>query len=280
MCKLTSLLVVAVYVFAISTAVFGDEICITPLTDTQVKQAFHRLARKQLTLDFGADVSFDRMQVFAVSPALARVDAAVRFRKPGKTQSEQDHIAGWVSRCDGTVIINNHTWLRNGRLKVPSYQKTQLAGRGIVLGRAQAPLKVIAFVDSRCPHCHRLIEYAKNLIDAGELQIEYRQVAYLENSGDAVTDTQLHATALVNNTSKVDDVAYLEMLGGENASDHIDQKNPSFLRAVALIEENSHVARKVLGFSTVPGVLIYDADLKGYRKTSYWEMNRLFQPDL
>lgn len=259
----------------------GGEFCTKPLTDAQVKQQFNQLARKQLSLDFGAEVNLDQMQVFAVSPALARVDASVRFRKPGKTQIEQDNIAGWISRCDGTVIINNHTWLRNGRLKVPSYQKTQLAGRGIVLGRAQAPIKLIAFVDSRCPHCHHLIEYAKKLIDAGELQIEYRQVAYLENTGDAVADTQLHETALVNVAgAKVDSAPYIEMLGGANASENVDQKNPAFVRAVALIEENSHVARKILGFSTVPGVLIYDSNLKGYRKTSYWEMNRLFQPDL
>ena len=167
--------------------VSAQPVCNDPIAEQAVDTHFQSLAYKQLLLEFGdEDLRVFGMSHAAVGRDMIRVQAYASFRKPGRADESRIRITGWVSRCDGTVIIRGNTWLANGILDVPRFTHAQLPGRGLVLGHTDAPTKVIAYVDSRCPQCHRLIAYARELAKDGIMQVEIRQIAMLESTHDAI----------------------------------------------------------------------------------------------
>lgn len=258
-------------------------VCDKPITDDAVASHFERLALKQLRLEFGDKhpITINEVRHTPVGTDLIRVEASADYVKPGQAEASTSYLTGWITRCQGTLVLRNGTWLADGTLAAPRFKHEELPGRGLVLGDAKAPLKVLAFVDSRCSQCHRLITYARKLVKAGELQIELRQVAYLESETDAVRDTRISETPLVDaQGARFDETEYLEMLYEFNNDEPLDRSSPMYAKGLALIQTNTGTARDLLQISNVPGVLVYESEHKAYRKAGYWEMNRLFQPDL
>ena len=189
-------------------------------------------------------------------------------------------VVGWMSICQGTVIIRGNTWLANGSLAVSRYTVSELPGKGLLLGSPNAETKIIAFVDSRCPHCHRLIGYARELVKDGRLQIEIRQVAFLESVAESLRDTRVSETRLIDESDYViADNEYLDMLTGLSNEEELNIKSNRYIQAKSIIETNTNTAKSVLHMTTVPALLVLEKN-KQYRLTSYWEMNRLLQPGL
>lgn len=269
---------------AIQLSAFAAEnICAQPLADQDAPAHFTRLARLQMAMEYGtATVDIRKVQLHPVDRDVVRMDAFVQVTKIGADNAASFWITGWLSRCQGTLIVRGNTWLADGRLVTPRYTVQQLPGRGLVLGKDTAPLKVIAFVDSRCPHCHRLIAYARDLLKIGAIRIEFRQVAYLETAVEAVKDARLYETSLFNTRpGGLGAEDYLDMVGELNSTLEVDANAPDYEKALALIQTNTSTARDVLHVSAVPAVLILDKKQTGeYRLAGLAEMNRLFQPDL
>ena len=259
-----------------------EAFCANPLPDAAIAGQFQRLAMKQLLLEFGD--SHTRIYDIAhspVGPDLVRVSAYAHYRTPGNEETNTHYITGWISRCQGTLIFRGNTWLADGTLSAPRYTLAQLPGTGLALGTPRAKLHVIAYVDSRCSQCHRLIEYAKPRAARGELYIELRQIAFLEPPDQAVADTRMALTRFASDHPRVSDTDYLQMLSGLPSDAAGDKSSPAFRRALSMINTNTATARNVLHLTTTPGVLLRDDSARsGYRLTGYWEMNRLFQPDL
>lgn len=261
----------------------AENICAHPLTDHDAPAHFTRLARLQMTMEYGAAaVDIRKVQLHPVDRDVVRVDAFVQVTKADAGNAASFWITGWLSRCQGTLIVRGNTWLADGRLSAPRYTVQQLPGRGLVLGKDSAPLQVIAFVDSRCPHCHRLIGYARDLLKTGAIRIEFRQVAYLETAVEALKDARLNETALFNTRpGGLSAEDYLDMVGELNSTLEIDTTTPDYAKALTLIQTNTSTARDVLHVSAVPAVLVLDKKSSGeYRLTGLAEMNRLLQPEL
>jgi len=265
------------------TNVFAENFCDKPIADENINAYFEVLALKQMALEFGQDsLILSGTQHYPVGPDLLRVESFLKFRKLGREDLSTIRIKGWVSRCRGTLIIRGNTWLQDGTLAVQRFEKNDLPGDGFVFGDKSAAIHVIAYVDSRCPQCHRLISYMRELTKDKKMYIELRQTAFLESASEAVKDTQLHLTEKFNkNRQVVSQWDYVEMLGGFSSEDNVNMDTLAYKKALMMIEENTRTARQILHIRSVPGVLILD-DKKNnaYRLTSFWEMNRLFQPDL
>jgi len=257
--------------------------CDQPVSDDVIDVYFEKLALKQMAMEFGpGDLQLSGTQHFPVGPDLVRVESFLKFRKPGRENLSTIRIKGWISRCRGTLIIRGNTWLQDGSLAVQRFKRNELNGDGFVFGDKSAAVHVIAYVDSRCPQCHRLIAYLRELTKDGKMYIELRQTAFLESARDAVQDTQLHLTQKFDfSNNAISQWEYLEMLGGLSNEGEADVNNEAYKKALAMIEANTRTAKRVLHLTSVPGVLVLD-DKKNnaYRMTSFWEMNRLFQPDL
>lgn len=269
--------------FLWSSAVAAESVCSAPLADAVIPAQFSRLARLQLTLEYGAaGLDIQKVHAHAIDRALVRVEAQVQVRKTLPDNAATFWISGFVDRCTGTLLLRGNAWLADGTLVTSRYTREQLPGRGIVLGNANAPLHVIAFVDSRCPHCHRLIGYARELLKKNAVYIELRQVAYLETAVDAIKDTRLHETTLFTDGAHAASAdSYLEALGELNSTLDVDTSDPLYEKGLALIQTNTQTARDVLHVSSVPAVLVLDRPQTGeYRLVGLNEMNRLFQPDL
>ena len=274
----------AVLVLNMSTPVSvlaAENVCAQPLPDQDAPAHFTRLARLQMALEYGTTgVDIRKVQLLPVDGDIVRVDAFVQVTKADAGNAASFWITGWLSRCQGTLILRGNTWLADGRLVMPRYTVQQLPGRGLVLGKDDAPLNVIAFVDSRCPHCHRLIGYARELLKKGAIRIEFRQVAYLETAIEAVKDARLYETALFNTRpGALGAEDYLDMVGELNSTLEADANAPDYEKALALIQTNTGTARDVLHVSAVPAVLVLDNKSTGeYRLAGLAEMNRLLQP--
>jgi len=283
-----------------SAEIFADEeiSCARPIAEKDITVFFERSAKLQLKLEFGdGPIKISRLKPMKVGPSLVRVDGQATLRKPGREDQTEKRITGWVERCQGVVIIRGNTWLADGTLSVPRYTREQLHGRGLVLGKPEAPLHLIAFVDSRCPHCHRLMGYAFQLVESGKVYIEVRQTAFLETAKEALQDTRLHETSLIKRVTSKDggkensdaktsvvetsDADYFEMLSGLSNDENIPVTAPGFDKALSLLKKNTKTARDVLGITNVPALLVLDNKKDGrYRLAGYWEMNRLLQPGL
>lgn len=273
------------YMFVNVQDVMAENFCPTPLTEQQVLAIFSNNAANQIRLEFG-DQYLQVNKVVQRAPAedLVRVEADVQYRRPGVKGPGKMHVVGWVSRCRGTTIVRGNTWLADGTLSVTRYRDDELPGQGILLGNPAAALHVLAYIDSRCPNCHRLISYALELVRKGELYIELRQVAYLESIEDALVDTRLFETSLASQNKTpvtLTDSQYLELVGGLVSDAAVDPTLPGYIKAKSILLQNTHVAREVLHLESVPGVLIKESQQQGrYRVMGHWEMNRLMQPDL
>ncbi len=263
--------------------------CARPIAEKDIPVFFERSARLQLKLEFGdGPITITKLKSMQVGPTLVRVDGFAKLRQPGRKDLSEKRITGWVERCQGVVIIRGNTWLTDGTLAVPRYSREQLHGRGLVLGKQEAPLHLIAFVDSRCPHCHRLMSYVEQLVKAGKITIEIRQTAFLESAKEALQDTRLPETSLIRtspgvktNSVKTNDADYFEMLSGFPNDETIPVTTLGYDKALEFLNLNTKTARNVLGITNVPALLVLDNKKDGlYRLAGYWEMNRLLQPDL
>jgi hypothetical protein len=258
--------------------------CAKPIAGKDIPARFTELARRQLVLEYGARAEIDirKTQMHEIDGDLIRVEAHVQIRKNGADNAAAFWIAGWMNRCQGSLVLRGNTWLADGTLAAQRFTRDQLPGRGLVLGDEKAPVNVVVFVDSRCPHCHRLLGYARELLAQDAIRIEIRQVAYLETAVEAIKDARIHETALFldpSRATRADD--YLDMLGELNSTLDVDEDAPEYERGLALIQTNTNTAREVLRVSTVPAVLVLDRPQTGeYRLTGLYELNRLFQPDL
>jgi len=261
-----------------------DIFCARPVAEKDISVFFERSARLQLKLEFGeGPIKITKLKSTKVGPSLTRVDGFAELRQPGREDLSEKRITGWVERCQGVVIIRGNTWLTDGTLAVPRYSRDKLPGRGLILGKQEAPLHLIAFVDSRCPHCHRLMSYVDHLVKAGKIMIEIRQTAFLESAKDALQDTRLPETSLIRDSQnvKINDDDYFEMLSGFPNDDKIAETMRGYEQALEFLDQNTKTARNVLGITNVPALLVRDNKNDGlYRLAGYWEMNRLMQPDL
>jgi hypothetical protein len=240
---------------------------------------FTRLARKQLTLEYGgSNAPLGDIRWQTVGPDLYRVEADTEIIKPGAANKSELHLTGWLTSC-GTLLIRRHTWLADGTLAVPYFSDTQLPGRGLVRGKADAPLQMMVFIDSRCPQCHRLLSYAEPLIAAGKLRVELRQIAYLESATEALNDTQLHqAIWLVGKQGSMGDAEYLELVGGFPSDEPVASDKPGYQVAMHWLTQQTELAQKQLNITATPLVLIRDPASGRYRAAGYWEVNRLLLP--
>jgi thiol-disulfide isomerase/thioredoxin len=258
--------------------------CARPIIEKDIPVFFERSARLQLKLEFGdGPIKITKLKSMQVGPTLVRVDGFARLRQPGREDLSEKRITGWVERCQGVVIIRGNTWLTDGTLAVPRFSREQLQGRGLTLGKQEAPLHLIAFVDSRCPHCHRLMSYVEQLVKAGKITIEIRQTAFLESAKEALQDTRLAETSLIRAAPgvKTNDTDYFEMLSGFPNDEEIPVTTLGYDKALEFLNRNTKTARNVLGITNVPALLVLDNKKDGlYRLAGYWEMNRLLQPDL
>jgi hypothetical protein len=281
--KLKAYFIIVLFSFLGGENILAQDYCDQLISDKTINTRFEKLALKQMALEFGQeDLVLSGTQQYSVGTDLVRVESFLKFRKPGRENLSTMRIKGWISRCRGTLIIRGNTWLQDGTLAVQRYRKSDLPGDGFIFGDKNAPAHVIAYVDSRCPECHRLISYMRELVKDKKMYIELRQTAFLETAREAVQDTQLQLTRKFDNGEHaISEQDYIEMLGGFNSDDVIDTNTQEYKKAVMMIEKNTRTARHILHITSVPGVLVMD-DKKNnaYRLTSFWEMNRLFQPDL
>lgn len=255
-------------------------LCAEPLNNEKVVALFKQNAFRQLALEFGGSgVFIYDPQSTPVDPVMVRVEAYAKYPKPGQKELATMRIKGWVSRCNGTTIIRGNTWLADGSLQVPRYDAASLAGRGLHWGDPNAPHRFIVYIDSRCPHCHRLLDYARKLVEKGQLFLDLRQVAYLENVEDAVNDTLLWQTPLIDpGAHNISADEYLEMLGGFASEDKSHPQGPAYTAAKSLVQTNTKTAQQVLHIISVPGVLVQEPTQQGqYRLMGYWEINRIFR---
>ena len=269
-------------------SIAAEELCTHPIAEKDTTVFFERSARLQLQLEFGGNPFFiSKIKSMKVGPTLVRVDGLAKIRKLGSENLSEKRITGWVERCQGVVIIRGNTWLADGTLVAPRYSREQLHGRGLVMGKQEAKLHLIAYVDSRCPHCHRLMSYVVQLVESGKITIEIRQTAFLESTKEALQDTRLPETSLVRTYEnkitygdvKTTDADYFEMLSGDPNESKIATDMPGYENALSLLEQNTLTARKILGITQVPALLVLDNKENGlYRLAGYWEMNRLLQP--
>ena len=274
----------AVFLFLAQGAnVQAGNFCSQPMVDNKIDKHFEVLALKQMALEFGeGELELSGTEHYPVGPDLVRVESFLKFRKPGRVSLSTMRVKGWISRCQATLIIRGNTWLADGTLVVERYQKSDLPGDGFIFGDKTATIHVVVFVDSRCPQCHRLISYMRELVKDGKMYIELRQTAFLETAAEAVKDSQLHLTDKFSFTNQaISQAEYVELLGGFSSDDTVDVNSQAYKNALAMVEENTRTARQILHLTSVPGVLVLDdKEKKAYRLTSFWEMNRLFQPDL
>ena len=254
--------------------------CQPAFTNTaDMRRQFERVVRQQFQLDFGPDITLKLgpIDVHRVSADLWRLDSTIQLRMAGQLQTHRQGLTGWMTQCSGVTLLKGNTWLADGALSAPRFEYATLPGKGMVLGPPTAEIHVIAFVDSRCEQCHRLIRAAKQLVARGQMRIELRQVAYLEEAAQAVQDTRLGDTALIRaNDATVPDAAYLEMLHVFANDDAVDLATPTNQAALDMINTNTATARERLRIDTVPSVLIYEKEFKSYRVMGHWEMNRVF----
>lgn len=263
-----------------ANALQQDVICAQPLSEQKVVEIFKQNSLKQLALEFGdAGLFVYDLTPFEVDGVLVRVEGYAKYPRPGQKDLATMRLIGWVSRCHGTTIVRGNTWLADGTLVVARYSENSLKGKGLHWGKPDAPKQFIVYVDSRCPHCHRLISYAKALVESGEAFLDVRQVAYLEDFDAAVTDTRLLETSLVLGDKKtITDDAYLELLNGFANEIVVDKTGVAYEKAQKIIETNTATAKEVLHIITVPAVLVREPDQDNqYRQMGYWEVNRIFQ---
>ncbi len=255
-------------------------ICEQPLSDKALLKVFKQNALNQLALEFGEGGLFIyEIESHPIDSVLVRMDAYAKYPKPGQKDLATMRIKAWVSRCQGTTIVRGNTWLVDGKLVVPRYSASELTGKGLHWGNPDAKQRYIVYLDSRCPHCHRLISYAKKLVESGKVFIDIRQVAFLEEVDEAITDTRLMQTSLIKRTGgKITDEEYLEMVGGFPNEVAIELKGGDYEKAVQLVQSNTRIAREVLHIITVPGVFVQEPlHNNQYRQMGYWELNRIFQ---
>lgn len=258
------------------------EFCRKPLPENKIKELFVNALNKQITLEFGAKpINTYQIKQNLVGHDLVRIDSLLNYNRFGKESQSTMKITAYLSRCEGTAIIRGNSWFADGRLIVPRYRSGDIPGRGLILGVKNAPRNIIVFVDSRCPHCHRLIGYARALAGKGLLRIDIRQVALLETTNESLVDTKLAETGLVlGKESSVADSDYLDMISGLSNETPIRTETKGYKQAYSLIQQNTKTAQEVLYMTAVPMVLIQEGDDGQYRTMGYWEMNRLFQPGL
>lgn len=267
----------------VAQAAQPGQICATPLADSAIEKIFRQNLLNQLAMEFGKQhLALDDISQSPVSADLVRVEAEAQHRRPGSVEPTRTRVVGWVSRCLGTTLVRNQTWLADGTLSVPRFTAAQLSGQGITIGKPDAPIQLIAFVDSRCPNCHRLISYAMALAKTGKLYLELRQVAYLETVDEALRDARLFETRLVQgDQASLDDTGYLEYLGGFASDEETDKQAGVYKTAANILKNNTRIARTILHISAVPGVLLQEKDRENtWRLLGYWELNRMMQPDL
>ena len=255
-------------------------LCSQPLSEQMVIDLFKKSTLKLLALEFGdAGLFVYDIEHFAVDQVLSRVEAYAKYPRPGQKSLSTMRVKAWVSRCHGTTIIRGNTWLADGSLVVPRYAAKDLVGKGLGWGDPNAPMRFIIYLDSRCPHCHRLISYAKKLVDAGKVFLDIRQVAYLEEIDEAITDTRLLETSLIlEGVKKITDEEYLDLLSGFPNEAEIEMKGPAYDQAKTFLQSNTKTARDMLHIITVPAVFIQERGHNNhYRQMGYWEINRIFQ---
>lgn len=257
-----------------------DNLCGQALSDQAVVKIFKQNTLKQLALEFGDSGLFVYdIESFGVDKVLSRVEAYAKYPRPGRKELATMRVKAWVSRCQGTMIIRGNTWLADGTLVVPRYADKDLGGHGLQWGDPNAPQRYIIYLDSRCPHCHRLISYAKKLVDAGKVFLDIRQVAYLEEVDEAITDTRLLETSLIlKETKKISDDEYLDLLSGFPNETEFEMKGAAYEQARQFLQSNTKTAQDVLHIITVPAVFIQEKEHSNhYRQMGYWEINRIFQ---
>lgn len=257
-----------------------DSICGNPLSDQELVELFKQNTLRQLALEFGdAGIFVYDIEPFAIDNVLLRVEAYAKYPRPGQKELATMRVTGWVSRCQGTTIIRGNTWLADGSLMVSRYAGEKMQGKGLQWGKSDAPMRFIVYVDSRCPHCHRLISYAKELVESGKAFLDVRQVAYLEDVDAAITDTRLLETSLVLGDAKtVADDAYLELLNGFANETPVNASGKDYEAAREIIKTNTSTAKEILHIITVPAVFVQEPEHNSqYRQMGYWEINRIFQ---
>ena len=255
-------------------------ICDNPLSDQELVKLFKQNTLKQLALEFGDEGIFVYgIEPYVIDEVLLRVEAYAKYPRPGQKELATMRVTGWVSRCLGTTVIRGNTWLADGSLMVPRYAGEKMQGKGLQWGKADAPMRFIVYVDSRCPHCHRLISYARELVESGKVFLDVRQVAYLEDVDAAITDTRLLETSLVLGDAKtVADDAYLELLNGFANETPVNTSGTDYKSAMEIIKTNTSTAKGILRIITVPAVFVQEPEHNHqYRQMGYWEINRIFQ---
>ena len=256
------------------------ELCSQSLSDQAMVKLFKQNALKQLALEFGdAGLFVYDVEIFSVDKVLSRVEAYAKYPRPGQKDLATMRLKAWVSRCQGTTIIRGNTWLADGTLEAPRFAANELTGNGLHWGDPNAPMRFIVYLDSRCPHCHRLIAYAKKLVEAGKVFLDIRQVAYLEDVDEAITDTRLLETNLIlGESGKISNDEYLDLLSGFPNETAIKLKGAAYRQATKFLQSNTKTAQEVLHIITVPAVYIQEEEHSNlYRQIGYWEMNRIFQ---
>jgi len=261
-----------------------SQLCTRPFTDQQLTAVFKQNALKQLALDYGDSKKyiFD-LELYPIDPELVRIDAYAKYPNPNPGQKDYIslRIMGWVSRCQGTTIMQGNSWLADGTLIVNRFAASQLPGRGLSWGNPAAPLHFIVFVDSRCPHCHRLISYAAKFVASGQYFIEVRQVAYLESVDEALKESGLAQSSLIiKSDPTVSDEELLERLSGMTGEEAALPDNQASDEARSIVKTNTATAQKILHILTVPGVLIQEKQHNNqYRAAGRREINRYFHAE-
>jgi len=261
-------------------------LCGQPVSDSKIKDIFKQNALKQLALDFGDSKKFIfDIEVAPIDVVMVRVEAYAKYPRPGQKQGQNDYatmrIRAWVSRCQGTTIIQGNSWLANGTLVVSRYSPDQLVGKGLHWGNPKAAQRFIVFVDSRCQHCHRLLSYAAKLVESGKVFLDIRQVAYLESAEQALKESGMSESSLVvSENPGVSNDELLDRLSGLTGDDSPVTNGQAYRDAKAIIESNTAIAQKTLHIITVPGVYIQEKDQRGqYRALGRWEINRIFHSE-
>jgi protein-disulfide isomerase len=212
---------------------------------------------------------------------LGRTDraAAIRAVQARKERNRRIALIAGIVVILGAIVAAGTWYSGGGSAKTPSAAVTVTAADGsILVGRADAPVKVVVYEDFQCPYCRQLEDSTRDFLRenaaAGKVQVAYHpidllQSVYGERGMNAFAAVLAHATPAAalklhdllyenqpyesasGSVSPSQILGFVKKAGGDNSAVEaaLKTQDTAFFRAAA-----AEMARKKI--TSTPTVLI------------------------
>lgn len=112
--------------------------------------------------------------------------AAIRAAQDRKERNRRIGIIVAIVVVLGAIVAGGAWYSSGSKDKTPETTATVAAGEGsVVVGDADAPVKVTIYEDFQCPYCRQLEEQTRDFLrenaEAGKVQVEYRPINLLSD---------------------------------------------------------------------------------------------------